>query len=110
MIEYVKEIVRHAKASLTAEERSLLSVAYKNRTGQLRNGWRVVSQIEDFEKNKPLNPQHQREVSLANKERKIIEKEILDACEDVLRLLSTTLIPSARPGDETVFYYSSTNV
>ena len=103
MVEYVKEIVRFAHARLTPEERSLLSVAYKNLTGQLRNGWRVVSQIEDVEKTRSVPPH--REVQLAQRERQVIEKDILDACLDILKLLDSTLIPAARPGDETVFYY-----
>lgn len=103
MVGYVKEIVRFARARLTPEERSLLSVAYKNLTGQLRNGWRVVLQIEDVEKTRSAAPQ--RELYLAQRERQTIEKDILDVCLDVLRLLESTLIPAARPGDETVFYY-----
>lgn len=102
MVAYVKEVVRFARARLTAEERSLLSVAYKNLTGQLRNGWRVVSQIEDVEKSKSAS---HREILLAQRERQVIEKDILNVCLDVLKLLDSTLIPAARPGDETVFYY-----
>ena len=107
MVAYVKEVVSFARARLTAEERSLLSVAYKNRTGQLRNGWRVVSQIEDAEKSR--SSATRRESLLAQRERQVIEKDILDVCLDVLGMLDSTLIPAARPGDETVFYYKMYN-
>ncbi|KAH8118782.1 14-3-3 protein [Phellopilus nigrolimitatus] len=85
MLEYVKGIVAFANARLTVEERSLLSVAYKNQTGG------------------PKTSKH--ELYLVQKERAKIESEIGDVCQDVLQLLTTTLIPAARPGDETVFYY-----
>ncbi|KAI5118974.1 hypothetical protein M0805_001113 [Coniferiporia weirii] len=101
MLEYVKGVIKFSNARLTIEERSLLSVAYKNLTGTLRNGWRIVAHMEETEGPKASR----RELTLMQKERAGIEREVADVCEDVLRLLTTTLIPAARPGDETVFYY-----
>ncbi|THH05094.1 hypothetical protein EW145_g5046 [Phellinidium pouzarii] len=101
MLEYVKGAIRYSNARLTIEERSLLSVAYKNLTGSLRNGWRSVAHIEEMEG--PKVSRH--ELALIQKERLGIEREVAVVCEDVLQLLSTTLILAACPGDETVFYY-----
>lgn len=103
MLEYVKGIVKFSNARLSIEERSLLSVAYKNVTGSLRNGWRAVAHIEEVEG--PKQSTSQRELALIRQQHARIEREIAEACEDVLRLLTNTLIPAAHPGDETVFYY-----
>lgn len=103
MLEYMKNIVKFANAQLTIEERSLLSVAYKNLTGSLRNSWRIIVHIQELEGSKSTAKDN--ELSLIQQERSLIECEIRDTCEDVLNLLTKTLIPSARPGDETVFYY-----
>ena len=103
MLEYMKKIVNVSNGQLSGEERSLLSVAYKNMTGQLRNGWRAIAHIEEVEGPKPTTTQHERD--LIRQERTRIEREINEACEDILQLLTSTLIPAAHPGDETVFYY-----
>ena len=103
MLEYMKNIVKLANAQLTIEERSLLSVAYKNLTGSLRNSWRIIVHIQELESSKATAKD--KELGLIQLERSRIECEVRDTCEDVLNLLSKTLIPSARPGDETVFYY-----
>ena len=101
MLEYVKSMIRFANAHLTIEERSLLSVAYKNLTGNLRNGWRIMNHLEETEGAKASRKQF----SLIQNEKLRIEREIANLCQDILELLAKTLIPAARPGDESVFYY-----
>jgi len=101
MLEYVKGIIAYSKARLSVEERSLLSVAYKNITGGLRHSWRAITTIEEIENRRASR----KEVLLMQKQRAGIERELVRACEDVLNLVTSTLIPAAAPGDETVFYY-----
>lgn len=101
MLEYVKSMIRFANAHLTIEERSLLSVAYKNLTGNLRNSWRILSHLEETEGKKASRKQ----LTLVQSEKLRIEGEIANLCQDALELLAKTLIPAARPGDESVFYY-----
>ncbi|KIK36442.1 hypothetical protein CY34DRAFT_779154 [Suillus luteus UH-Slu-Lm8-n1] len=71
--------------ALTIKERKLLSVAYKNITNPLRSSWRVVS--------------------LIRRQRVRIEKELTDACKDIVKLLNDSLLATAKVGEETVFYY-----
>ena len=101
MLDYVKRMITFANAQLTVEERSLLSVAYKNMTGNLRSGWRVMSHLEETEGKKASRKQF----SLIQSEKLRLEREIVNLCQDILNLLAKTLIPAARPGDESVFYY-----
>ena len=73
-------------------------------TGGRRRGSAEEGQkIEEVEGPKPSTSQ--RELTLIRQQRARIEREIAEACEDVLKLLTSTLIPAAHPGDETVFYY-----
>ena len=41
-IAQMKTLVQRTKAHLSPEERNLVSVAYKNKTGSLRNSWRTI--------------------------------------------------------------------
>lgn len=72
------------KTPLDIEERNLLSVAYKNVIGTRRASHRCLS-VEDF-KNTPFIDDY----------KKIIEKELDDICQEVLALLTKTLVPGVR--------------
>jgi len=85
---------------LTVEERNLLSVAYKNITNNLRNSWRVIDCLETLESSRPKS----RRLFLIRDEKARIEKELADACRDVVKMLNDRLLPYARLGEETVFY------
>jgi len=90
--------------ALTIEERNLLSVAYKNITNSLRSSWRVVDSLEKLESARP-SAQSRHHVSLIRRQRARIEKELTDACKDIVKLLTDSLLATAKPGEETVFYY-----
>jgi len=51
MVESMKKVAK-LNVELTIEERSLLSVAYKNVVGARRASWRIVSSIEQKEESK----------------------------------------------------------
>jgi hypothetical protein len=53
MVSSVKQMVQASSGSeLSAEERNLLSVAYKNVTGTRRGAWRILSSLEAKEEGK----------------------------------------------------------
>jgi len=90
--------------ALTIEERNLLSVAYKNITNSLRSSWRTVDSLEKLESARPsAHSKHQ--VSLIRRQRARIEKELADTCKDIVKLLNDSLLGTAKPGEETVFYH-----
>lgn len=69
--------------------------------GARRASWRIVSSIEQKEESK----NHEAQVAKIKEYRKKIEKELYEVCNDILNLLSTSLIPSAKDGEAKVFYY-----
>ena len=85
-------------AELSNEERTLLSVAYKNVVGARRSSWRVVSSIEQKTEGAEKKQQMAREY------REKIETELRDICNDVLSLLEKFLIPNASQAESKVFY------
>jgi len=112
VVKYIKAIVESYGAQLTIEERNLLSVAYKNITNNLRNSWRNMGLMEKRAQSLRLNdakkldrpPLSTRHLELIRGQRQKIERELTDACKDIVALLEKQLQPAARSGEECVFY------
>jgi len=97
VVAQIKAIINLYNARLSIDERNLLSIAFKNITNMLRNSWRVIDNHEKF----PVNDRH---LALLRSQREKVERELSAVCGDIVSLLEKHLIPSARPGEETVFY------
>mmetsp|Transcript_42208 Transcript_42208/g.99013 ORF Transcript_42208/g.99013 Transcript_42208/m.99013 type:complete len:318 (+) Transcript_42208:135-1088(+) len=101
--ERYEEMVKATRAiakmglDLTVEERSLLSVAYKNVVGARRASWKIISSIEQKETEED---KHGLIKSYLSK----VEKELSDICSDIIGLLDKYLIPSASEAEPKVFY------
>lgn len=103
MVENMKEVVKSlggpdSNEILTAEERNLLSVAYKNVVGARRSSWRVVTSIEN-KSDKPVKTE------LAKEYKKTIETELDKTCREVLDLLDNHLIKSDDKDKESNVFY-----
>jgi len=101
MFDYVTSFSREGKDELVAEERNILSVAFKNVVGTRRAAWRVISLIERKENKKG---------SVANAEKAktyklIIEKELTDKCKKILQLIEKDLLPKTTSEEGKVFLY-----
>ena len=94
-------IIHQIAGELTVDERNLLSVAYKNVVGTRRASWRIISSIEQKEEAKGS----EKHVGTIREYRQKIEKELESVCEDVLKVLSDSLIPKAESGESKVFYH-----
>ena len=84
----------------SAEDRNLLSVAYKNVIGARRASWRILSSIEQ----KEVSRGNDSSVALVREYRTTVEKELHKICEDVLDVIQTHLIPSGDAPESKVFY------
>ena len=98
MARVMKSVVEEGKG-LGAEERNLISVAYKNVVGARRASWRVISAIESKSEGE------EKKTRVAKEYRLKVEKEIKDVCEEVVALLDKHLIPVAVEDDSKVFYH-----
>src|SRR5690349_7717307 len=49
MVEFIRAYVQKERASLSTEDRNLLSAAYKNLVGNRRTSWRILNSIEQKE-------------------------------------------------------------
>jgi len=79
MVRIMEALVRGKLESgkqLTADQRNLLSVAYKNVVGAKRSSWRMLSEEDQFD-----------DAELVRKYKKRVEKELEDTCIEVLDIL-----------------------
>ena len=74
------------KTDLNAEERDLLSRAYKNHSASKRTAWRVLNSLEKQSDVKDTN-----NITLIKQFKSKIEKELDDICNDALDLAETLL-------------------
>jgi 14-3-3 protein epsilon len=96
MVADMKEVAKQPQ-ELSVEERNLLSVAYKNVIGSRRASWRVISSIEqkgDSEKMQIIKDYKDK-----------IETELLDICNDILGIISDSLVPNSTSEEAKVFYW-----
>lgn len=96
MVADMKEVAKQPQ-ELSVEERNLLSVAYKNVIGSRRASWRVISSIEqkgDSDK-----------MQIIKDYKDQIETELLDICNDILSIISDSLVPNSTSEEAKVFYW-----
>lgn len=91
MLESMKAVITEFNQELSAEERNLLSVAYKNSVGSRRTAWRVLVSLEGKEDSK--NPSHS---ALLKEYKAKIEKELETICNEIIGFLDTKLIPATQ--------------
>lgn len=100
MAEAMKKVAK-LNLAMTEEERSLLSVAYKNIIWTRRSSWRVICHNE----NKEMKKGNQGKLKAIQSYKAQIEKEIREICSDVLNLLEEHLIPPVTSAETEVFFY-----
>jgi 14-3-3 protein epsilon len=98
-IQYMEEIVKHKRDDLTTEERNLLSSAYKNCISSRRSAWRSIFGIETKEKSANSKYLH-----LVIDLKLLLEKELTDLCEKMLKLIDDYLLKKSTSSDSIVFY------
>ncbi|URE18617.1 14-3-3-like protein [Musa troglodytarum] len=99
MAESMKKVAK-LDVELTAEERNLLSVGYKNVIGARRASWRIMSSIEQKEESKG----NEQNVKLIKGYRQKIEEELTQMCDDILAIIDQHLIPFSGSVESKVFY------
>ena len=98
MVVWMKSVAEKKQNGLTDEERNLLSVAYKNVVGARRSSWRIISSLEQ-------KAEDEAKRSTAVDYRKVVEKELQEKCNEVLKLIDEHLLPSASTSTEPKVFY-----
>ena len=96
MVQDMKEVAKQP-SELTVEERNLLSVAYKNVIGSRRASWRILTSIElkgDPDK-----------VQIIKDYKEKIETELFEICNDILSIITQSLVPNSTSDEAKVFYW-----
>jgi len=101
MVEAMKSVAK-LDVELTAEERNLLSIAYKNVIGARRTSWRVISSIEQKAESRGGS---EARLARIKKYRSKVESELLTICNDVVQVLDGHLIKHATSPESKVFLY-----
>ena len=96
MVDLMKEVVA-LNPVLTAEEQSLLSVAYKELIAVHRNGLRVLLEIAADQS----APQR---LTMIETVRSRIIKDLEATCAELISLINDTLLPAAQDAQARVFY------
>jgi len=102
MVEYMKSVALASAQDLSLEERNLLSVAYKNVVGARRASLRIIGSIESKENEKGSG-----NAKLVSQYKVKVEDELNRICNDILELLSATLIKKAEDAGspEAIVFY-----
>ena len=102
MLNLMKKILDFPQ-ELSAEERNLLSVAYKNSVSPKRTAWRIIDNQEKKEEAKS-DQASGRHLELLKTFKKKVEKELDETCNDIIQTIENTLTPNAKDASSKVFY------
>ncbi|CAM0873960.1 unnamed protein product [Alopecurus aequalis] len=98
MVEFMKTLAR-MDVDMSAEERHLFSVGFKNTIGTRRASWRILSSLE---KKVTAGDQASR---MINAYRKKVEDELRMVCNEILSIIAIHCLPLANTGENVVFFY-----
>ena len=90
MYEAMKKVIA-AEPLLNAQERKLLSIAFRNVVLSRKEAWRSVRYIEYTEKKKGS-----KNISVYQDQRIKIESELDKYCSEILNLIESSLIPNGK--------------
>nr|XP_039258993.1 14-3-3 protein epsilon-like [Styela clava] len=99
MVNYMDRVSKMGD-ELSADERNLLSVAYKNVIGARRASWRILNSIES--RNSGDDNKHE---AILKAYKGQVEKELKERCENIIALLDDHLIVNVTNTEAKVFYY-----
>lgn len=98
MVEFMKKLAR-MDVDMSAEERHLFSVGFKNTIGAKRASWRIIC---SHEQKVPTGGQTG---GMIYGYKKKVEDELRKVCNEVLSVIAIHCLPLANSGENVVFFY-----
>ncbi|KAL6890134.1 hypothetical protein ACP4OV_008897 [Aristida adscensionis] len=98
MVEFMKKLAR-MDVDMSAEERHLFSVGFKNTIGARRASWRILSSLEQ-----KLTAGDKTGVMIDAYKKKV-ENELRMVCNEILSIIAIHCLPLATSGENAVFFY-----
>ena len=97
MVEFLKLVLDTKGADLTADERNLLSVAFKNLISSKRTAWRTISAIEQ-------NPKYQKFGTSLAEYKKKIENGLYKDCENIIHIVQSKVLTKVAENEAKAFF------
>lgn len=96
MLEFLKPVLKR-KGELQMEERNLISVAFKNLSGNKRTAWRALTAIEE---NPKYDKYHEKTKTFKVK----VEEELKKICKEAIAAIDDNLLQNANNAESKVFF------
>jgi 14-3-3 protein epsilon len=96
MLTFLKPVIKKT-SELTMDERNLVSVAYKNISGNKRTAWRALTAIEE-------NPKYDKFHEKTKSYKVKVEEELKKICKEAIGAVDESLLKNASNAEGKVFY------
>ena len=97
MVTYLTAVLEEKGGDVSADERNLLSVAFKNLISSKRAACRTIAAIEQ-------NPKYSKYGEALGKYKETIEKQLQDDCEKVIKIINDKVISKGCDGEPKAFF------
>ena len=97
MVDFLKPVLKDKGASLSNDERNLLSVAFKNLVSQQRTAIRTISAIEQ-------NAKYEKFKTAMENYKTKIENELYANCEEIIKLIRTEVLAKDATPESKAFF------
>ena len=97
MVDFLKPVIREKGASLSNDERNLLSVAFKNLISSQRSAIRTIAAIEQ-------NKKYEKHAGALSEYKLKIESVLFKNCEDIIQLIKADIINKADDQSAKAFF------
>lgn len=96
MLHFLEPLIKKSE-ELTGEERNLLSVPYKNISGNKRTAWRALSAIEE-------NPKYEKYHEKTKVYKVKIGTELKKICQDAIKVIDDSMLKNSTSAEAKVFF------
>ena len=97
MVSYLEEVLKSKGHSVNADERNLLSVAFKNLISSKRAACRTIAAIEQ-------NPKYQKFNAALTAYKTTIESQLTNDCQRIINIIQTHALGSDSTGEAKAFF------